>query len=165
MRHDDKHDALPHSFKNSEKHTRIAYLLCNFGSRRAVQFSRYRLPMEAATLLFLTLRNLKQKCAYISAPGLLCSPILELTPDASTFSKREGTTSMSSRLPWLAGALVLASLAAGIAPASAAETGTKTMPDSSIYPPPTPPPVFDTSPRRECSLPSGPCDDNHRVDN
>ena len=150
-RHDDKHDALPHSFKNSEKHTRIAYLLCNFGSRRAVQFSRYRLPLEAATLLFLTLRNLKQKCAYISAPGLLCSPILELTPNASTFSKREGTTwrsSMSSRLPWLAGALVLASLAASIAPASAAETGTKTMPDSSIYPPPTPPPVFDTSPRQ-----------------
>jgi hypothetical protein len=56
---------------------------------------------------------------------------------------------MSSRLPWLAGALVLASLAASIAPASAAETGTKTMPDSSIYPPPTPPPVFDTSPRRD----------------
>ena len=72
---------------------------------------------------------------------------------------------MSSRLPWLAGALVLASLAASIAPASAAETGTKMMPDSSIYPPATPPPVFDTSPRRECSLPNGPCDDNHRVDN
>jgi catalase len=45
--------------------------------------------MEAATLLFLILRNLKQNCAYISAPGLLCSPILELTPHASTFSKRE----------------------------------------------------------------------------
>jgi hypothetical protein len=37
-------------------------------------------------------------------------------------------------------------LAAGIASASAAETGTKTMPDSSIYPPRTPAPVFDSGP-------------------
>ena len=37
-------------------------------------------------------------------------------------------------------------LAAGIASASAAETGTKTMPDSSIYPPRTPAPVFGSGP-------------------
>jgi hypothetical protein len=72
---------------------------------------------------------------------------------------------MSFRLPCLAGALVAASLAAGIAAASAAETGTKTMPDNSVNPPQTPPPVFDSGPQRECYLPSGPCDNNHRIDN
>jgi hypothetical protein len=72
---------------------------------------------------------------------------------------------MSFKLSRLAGALVVASLAAGIAGASAAETGTKTMPDSSVNPPQTPPPVFDIGPQRECSLPSGPCDNNHRIDN
>ena len=37
---------------------------------------------------------------------------------------------------------MIVSLATGIAAASAAKTGTKTMSDSSIYPPGTPPPVF-----------------------
>jgi hypothetical protein len=38
--------------------------------------------------------------------------------------------------------LVILSLAAGIAAASAAETGTKTFPTSSLYPSRTPPPVW-----------------------
>jgi hypothetical protein len=45
---------------------------------------------------------------------------------------------MSIRLPFVSGCLVLISLVAGMAGASAAETGTKTMPSSSVYPPPTP---------------------------
>ena len=61
--------------------------------------------------------------------------------------------------------LVIVSLATGIAAASAAETGTKTMPDSSVYAPATPPPVFETGPHHECYLPSQPCDDNHSVEN
>lgn len=51
--------------------------------------------------------------------------------------------------------------------AIAAETGTKTMPDSSVNPPPTPPPVFNFDVRHphhhECYLPLGRCDNNHRV--
>jgi hypothetical protein len=51
----------------------------------------------------------------------------------------------------------------------AAETGTKTMPDSSVNPPSTPPPVFNYvvrhRHRHECYLPLGRCDNNHRVDN
>jgi hypothetical protein len=43
---------------------------------------------------------------------------------------------MSFKLAFLVGSLVVVSLATGIAAASAAETGTKTMPDSSIYPAP-----------------------------
>ena len=50
------------------------------------------------------------------------------------------------RLDHLTSALVVLSFAAGIATASAAETGTKTMPDSSVYPPPTPPPVYGHAP-------------------
>ncbi len=72
---------------------------------------------------------------------------------------------MSSRLPIVTSCVVLISLVAGMAGASAAETGTKTMPDSSIYPPPTPPPVFGTYRRHECYLPSEPCDNRHRVQN
>jgi hypothetical protein len=57
----------------------------------------------------------------------------------------------------------------GIGGAMAAETGTKTMPDSSIYPPPTPAPVFNFAVRHrhhhECYLPLGQCDNNHRVQN
>jgi hypothetical protein len=52
---------------------------------------------------------------------------------------------------------------AGIGGAMAAETGTKTMPDSSVKP------VFnfDVRHRRhhECYLPLSRCDNNHRVDN
>ena len=37
------------------------------------------------------------------------------------------------------------------------------MPDSSVYPPPTPAPVFDdTTDNHWCYLPSEPCDNNHR---
>jgi hypothetical protein len=73
-------------------------------------------------------------------------------------------TPMSARLP-IAGCLVLILLVAGMAGTNAAETGTKTMPDSSIYPPPTPPPVFGTRQHHECYLPSEPCDNRHRVQN
>jgi hypothetical protein len=72
---------------------------------------------------------------------------------------------MSIKLPFIAGCSLLILLVAGIAGASAAETGTKTMPDSSIYPPPAPPPVFGTVNHRECNLPSEPCDNRHRVNN
>jgi hypothetical protein len=72
---------------------------------------------------------------------------------------------MSFKLPFLVGSLVVVSLATGVAAASAAETGTKTMPDSSIYPPPTPAPVFDSGQHYECYLPSDPCDNDHRVEN
>jgi len=72
---------------------------------------------------------------------------------------------MSIRLPVVTGYLVMISLVAGMAAASAAETGTKTMPDSSIYPPPMPPPVFGTRQHHDCYLPSEPCDNRHRVTN
>jgi hypothetical protein len=71
---------------------------------------------------------------------------------------------MSARLP-IAGCLVLVSLVVGLAGASAAETGTKTMPDSSIYPPPTPRPTFGTYQHHDCYLPSEPCNNRHRVQN
>jgi hypothetical protein len=65
---------------------------------------------------------------------------------------------------------------AAIGAAVAAETGTKTMPDSSVNPPPTPPPVWGNAPRYHyrhhhhhhhhyCYLPSGKCGNNHRVTN
>lgn len=50
----------------------------------------------------------------------------------------------------------------GVGGAIAAETGTKTMPDSSIYPPPSPHPLFIVRHPHECYLPSSPCDNNHR---
>jgi hypothetical protein len=53
----------------------------------------------------------------------------------------------------------------GIGGATAAETGTKTMPDSSVNPPPTPPPVLDDDDHHGCYLPLGRCDNDHRVDN
>jgi len=68
------------------------------------------------------------------------------------------------KLTYFACAVVL-SLAAGIAGANAAETGTKTMPDSSMYPPPTPPPIFGNRHRHECFLPSSRCNNEHRVQN
>jgi hypothetical protein len=68
----------------------------------------------------------------------------------------------------ITGGIVLVCLMTGIGGAIAAETGTKTMPDSSIYPPPTPPPVYGHAPmynyavphrhyRRGCYSPSGRC--------
>jgi hypothetical protein len=72
---------------------------------------------------------------------------------------------MSLKTPVLAGVLVVVSLATGIAVASAAETGTKTMPDSSIYPPAASAPVFDLGQHYECYLLSEPCDNEHRVEN
>jgi hypothetical protein len=82
-------------------------------------------------------------------------------------------------LKLFAGTVMFLSLAAGIATASAAETGTKTFPTSSIYPPRTPPPVWGYGPRTHhrpmynyvrhhhqyCYLPSGRCGNNHRVEN
>jgi hypothetical protein len=65
----------------------------------------------------------------------------------------------------LTSGLVALALVTGVAGASAAETGTKTMPSSSIYPPPTPPPVFGTRQHYDCYLPSEPCDNRHRVTN
>ena len=72
---------------------------------------------------------------------------------------------MSFKLVFLVGSLMIVSLVIGVAAASAAETGTKTMPDSSIYPPAEPAPVFDSGQYYECYLPSEPCDNDHRVDN
>jgi hypothetical protein len=69
---------------------------------------------------------------------------------------------MSIRFPTV-GCLVLMVLVAGIAGANAAETGTKTMPDSSIEPPRTPPPIFGTRQHHECYLPSEGCDSRHSV--
>jgi hypothetical protein len=66
-------------------------------------------------------------------------------------------------------ALVLG-IAAGIGGAMAAETGTKTMPDSSVNPPLTPRPMFNFVVQRRhhhdyCYLPSEPCDNEHRMSN
>jgi hypothetical protein len=69
------------------------------------------------------------------------------------------------KLHYLTGALVDLSLAAGISVASAAETGTKTMPDSSIHPPATPAPVFRPSRHHWCYLPSDGCDYQHSEQN
>jgi hypothetical protein len=80
-------------------------------------------------------------------------------------NNKKEETPMSIKLPVVATCLVLVSLVAGIAGARAAETGTKTMPDSSVYAPPTPPPVFGTYSHHECYLPSEPCDNRHRVTN
>ena len=72
---------------------------------------------------------------------------------------------MSFKLPFLVGFLVIVSLATGIAASSTAKTGTKTMSDSSIYPPGTPPPVFYSDEHYEGYLPSEPCDNEHSVRN
>ncbi len=58
---------------------------------------------------------------------------------------------------------IVLGMAAGIGGAMAAETGTKTMPDSSVYAPSTPPPVFDNGDHHECYLPLSRCDNDHRV--
>jgi hypothetical protein len=73
---------------------------------------------------------------------------------------------MSVRLV-MAGCLVLVSLVAGLAGANAAETGTKTMPDSSVYPPRTHPPVLSGTYRHHhyCYLPGEACGNGHRVQN
>jgi hypothetical protein len=73
--------------------------------------------------------------------------------------------SMSFKHPLLVGFLVIVSLATGIAAANAAETGTKTMPGSSIYSQGTPPPVIYFDEHYVCYLPSEPCDNEHRVQN
>jgi hypothetical protein len=69
-------------------------------------------------------------------------------------------------LKLFAGTLVVLSLAA--VGANAAETGTKTMPDSSVYPPRTHRPVYNWArPHHHhyCYLPSSRCGNNHRVTN
>jgi hypothetical protein len=71
-----------------------------------------------------------------------------------------------SKFPCITGCLVVISLAVSAFGASAAETGTKTMPSSSINPPPTHPPIFGTYQHRDCYLPSdATCDNRHRVQN
>jgi hypothetical protein len=57
------------------------------------------------------------------------------------------------------------SFVAGIGGALAAETGTKTMPDSSVNPPPTPRPVLRHRHRHNCALPLSHCNNNHRIQN
>jgi hypothetical protein len=71
------------------------------------------------------------------------------------------------KLPYLTGTVVALSLAASVGMACAAETGTKTMPDSSIYPPRTHHrPLYNYYVHRhECYLPTGRCNNNHRVQN
>ena len=67
---------------------------------------------------------------------------------------------------FIAAIAVMLGIPAGIGGAMAAETGTKTMPDSSVYAPPTTPaPVFDNGDHHECYLPLSPCDNEHRVQN
>jgi len=65
----------------------------------------------------------------------------------------------------LIGAFVAVTLATSMGLAGAAETGTKTMPDSSAYPPQTRAVVFGTQSHHECYLPSEPCDNRHRLSN
>jgi hypothetical protein len=77
---------------------------------------------------------------------------------------------MSTKNSVLITGAVLVSFAVSIGSAIAAETGTKTMFfDSSIYPPyrqHTSSHLYNFAPRhRECYLPSGPCDNDHRVQN
>ena len=71
---------------------------------------------------------------------------------------------------FIATIIVMLGIAAGIGGAMAAETGTKTMPDSSVNPPRTFRPVFNfVVPRSHhhdyCYLPSEPCDNEHRMTN
>jgi hypothetical protein len=68
---------------------------------------------------------------------------------------------------YVAGATLLVCVAAGIGLATAAETGTKTMPDSSIYPPRMHRPIYNyhVRHRHECYLPSSHCNDQHRIQN
>jgi hypothetical protein len=71
------------------------------------------------------------------------------------------------KLHHLTGAVVVFSLAAAIGMAGAAETGTKTMPDSSIYPPLTPhqPEFILREDHRWCYMPSDGCDNNDSEQN
>jgi hypothetical protein len=70
----------------------------------------------------------------------------------------------------LVACIVVAFLASGLAVASAAETGTKTMPDSSVNPPqyhhrPVYRHHYVYRQRHNCAMPSSHCDNNHRVQN
>jgi hypothetical protein len=90
----------------------------------------------------------------------------------SIFIRTSGVEKLRKHVIAAATAVVLgiAATATGtsafIGRAMAAETGTKTMPDSSINPQPTPSAVFDFDVRNRhhhwCYLPSSPCDNNHR---
>jgi hypothetical protein len=65
-----------------------------------------------------------------------------------------------------AAVIVLGGIVGGSAISMAAETATKTMPDSSVHPPRYRPIYNYFHPRRhECALPSGRCDNNHRIQN
>ena len=73
-----------------------------------------------------------------------------LVAKADGFASYREVKSVSIRLPFITTCGVLISLVAGIVGASAAETGAKAMPDSSLYPPPTPSPAFGTVNHRGC---------------
>jgi hypothetical protein len=65
-----------------------------------------------------------------------------------------------------AAVILLGGLVGGPGISIAAETGTKTMPDSSVHPPRYRPIYNYWHVRRhECALPSGRCGNNHRIEN
>jgi hypothetical protein len=72
---------------------------------------------------------------------------------------------MSIKVLFIVGSVAIIAFVAQIEAGWAAETGTKTMPDSSIYPPAMPPPVFGSGEHYMCYLPTEPCDNNYRVEN
>jgi hypothetical protein len=74
---------------------------------------------------------------------------------------------MSMKRSYLAAAVILlGGLVGGPGISIAAETGTKTMPDSSVHPPRYRPiDNYWHVRRHECALPSGRCGNNHRIEN
>jgi hypothetical protein len=79
--------------------------------------------------------------------------------------RHERTCAMSVKQIGSVAAAGLLTLAMGISVASAAETGTKTMPDSSINPPTYHRVHYNQVRHGHCYLPSEPCGNNHRVTN
>jgi hypothetical protein len=67
---------------------------------------------------------------------------------ASRLTQVQKVEAQMSKLPCVTGCLVAISLAVSVVGANAAETGTKTMPDSSVYAPQTRTLVFGTYPSR-----------------
>jgi hypothetical protein len=63
----------------------------------------------------------------------------------------------------LTSALVAATLALGVGCTGAAETGTKTVPDAAVNPPPTRAPIYETISHYDGYLPSGSCGNRHGV--
>jgi hypothetical protein len=109
-------------------------------------------------------------------PNLLILENLPLTPHCDGEQTIAAGESAMFKPHHLTSGLVAISLAAGIAAVCAAETGTKTFPTSSVYPPRIPPPVwgsrpyyrpvYNFAPRRHfCYLPTGRCNNQHRMQN